>query len=164
MKYILLAITAVFIFAGCSTKIEKGSSDYLTGMYSWPDWQKNAGWGDYSAPEYYPEPEFVKKISGVIKNGNYKFLIFAGSWCHDSQVGVPEIYKLAEEANIPEKEILLYGVDRDKREPSGTAEKYKIEKVPTLVVLKNGKEIGRIIEYPVKSWDEDLYNILKYAD
>jgi uncharacterized protein (DUF1015 family) len=49
-------------------------------------------------------------------------------------------------------------VDRTK-----TVEKMEleIEKVPTFIVYRNGEEIGRIIETPIKSMEEDLYEILK---
>jgi len=33
--------------------------------------------------------------------------------------------------------------------------KFKIERIPTFIFLRNGKEIGRIIETPVKSLEED---------
>lgn len=54
----------------------------------------------------------------------------------------------------------MLGVDREKREPSATAEKWNINKVPTVVVLSQGKELGKIVEYPEANWEDDILKIL----
>ncbi|MGA2298573.1 MAG: hypothetical protein ABSG15_13590, partial [FCB group bacterium] len=57
--------------------------------------------------------------------------------------------------------IDLYGVDRQKQEPTGTATLYKLEKVPTMIIFAGESEIGRIVETPKKSWDEDIVDIIR---
>jgi hypothetical protein len=37
----------------------------------------------------------------------------------------------------------------------------KINKVPTMIIIKNGKEIGRIEEFPEDTWENDLIKILE---
>jgi hypothetical protein len=40
------------------------------------------------------------------------------------------------------------------------SEKFNIQRVPTTIVLRDGVELGRIVEYPEKSNEEDLLKIL----
>jgi len=54
----------------------------------------------------------------------------------------------------------LFGLDRSKRDADGLAEKYQIEFVPTFVVLQDDEEIGRIVETPIVSIEQDLVEIL----
>ena len=56
-------------------------------------------------------------------------------------------------------------VNRDKKNPESDIEYLNIERVPTFIFYKTGgdgskKEIGRIIETPVRSLEEDLLDIL----
>jgi len=39
-------------------------------------------------------------------------------------------------------------------------EKFNVQRVPTTIVLQNGTELGRIVEYPERSNEEDLLRIL----
>ena len=39
-----------------------------------------------------------------------------------------------------------------------------IQRVPTTIVLRTGTELGRIVEYPEKSNEEDLLKILDKAN
>lgn len=55
----------------------------------------------------------------------------------------------------------MYGVDLKIRDGGGLSEKHHVERVPTLVFLRNGEEIGRIVEYPKRSIEEDFWEIIK---
>ena len=96
----------------------------------------------------------------MTRSSEYFFLIFAGSWCEDSESQVPIIFQIIKKAEIADSQIQLFGINREKQEHTGTATKFKIEKAPTLVILHNGKEIGRISEFPDKSWEQDIINLL----
>jgi thiol-disulfide isomerase/thioredoxin len=156
IKLLLLFISVVFI-ACATTKQEK---KIITGRFTWSQWQKEAGWESYDAAGYDPGYFLTEQLLASANSNDIEFLLFSGSWCGDSESEVPKIYKLFDKANIPLNKIKLYGVDRNKREATDTAEKYEIKRVPTLVVLRNGKEAGRIIEYPQMSWEEDIFKIL----
>ncbi|WP_394175634.1 thioredoxin family protein [Thalassotalea litorea] len=83
-----------------------------------------------------------------------KIKVFMGTWCHDSQREVPRFLKLAEQ--LPEMDYQLVSLDYQKSDPDGQAEKYQVQFTPTFVVLKNGQEIGRVIERPQVSLGEDI--------
>jgi len=89
-----------------------------------------------------------------------EFLVFLGTWCGDSKREVPRFMKIADMAGIPAERIRLCGVDRAKKSPDGAAAPYAIERVPTFIVLRDGKEEGRIVERPVGTLEGDLLTIL----
>lgn len=91
-----------------------------------------------------------------------QFLVFAGTWCHDTQFILPKFYALAEAAGIRPSSITTVGVDAAKKSQHNLTEVFKIENVPTIIVLKNGKEKGRVVEYgKTGMFDKDLSEILK---
>ncbi len=134
--------------------------DMVLGACSWEGWQSSAHWEDYRADDYALDSLAVQRLRVLAANPEISFLIFAGSWCGDSRDGIPKIYKVFRAANIETTRTTLYGVDRKKREETGTAEKFQIKRVPTLIVLKAGKEHGRIVEVPSVSWEKDLEELL----
>ena len=86
--------------------------------------------------------------------------VFGGTWCDDTQGLLPKFYKVADEAKIADSQITLHLVNRDKKTKDGTSDKYKIVNVPTYIIIKDGKEIGRIVESVKTSIEADLAAIL----
>ena len=162
----LLVLSISLIMNSCAGPSYSVSKDAETGKHiivgelSWNQWKSSAGWDSYIDDEYIPTPAITEFIAGEYAKGNLEFIIVGASWCHDSEVGMPEIIEILRSAKVPFEEIIIYGVDKNKVEPSGYAKSVNIEKVPTLIIIRNGKEIGRIIEKPTKSWEKDIYNIL----
>ncbi len=95
----------------------------------------------------------LKDIQGVL---------FFGTWCEDSQEQVPRLMKVFDRLELPFSSLLLYAVDEEKKEPQKEIQNFRIERVPTLVLLKKGKELGRIVEHPQsESLEKDLLTTLK---
>jgi hypothetical protein len=61
---------------------------------------------------------------------------------------------------FPAGEMDLIIVDRDKKSGHGLQDGKNIHHVPTIIFYKSGIEIGRIIESPIESLEEDIFNIL----
>ena len=74
-------------------------------------------------------------------------IIFGGTWCSDTQHLLPNFYATTDAAGFPDKRITLIGVDRDKKTLFNLSETFNIKNVPTFIVMKQGKEIGRVVEY-----------------
>ena len=74
-------------------------------------------------------------------------IVFGGTWCEDTQNLLPQFYNLIDASKYPEKSIELIAVNKQKETISDLHKKYKIENVPTFIVMKDGKEIGRVVEY-----------------
>lgn len=97
-----------------------------------------------------------------IKNelAKHNILVFMGTWCGDSKREVPRFIKILEAANFPMDNLKLVAVDRRKehykKSPTGEEWGLRIERVPTFIFLKNGKEANRIIESPISSLEKDI--------
>jgi thiol-disulfide isomerase/thioredoxin len=92
----------------------------------------------------------------------YNIIVVMGTWCEDSHREVPRLFKILEAVDFPDNKLTMIAVNRKKEAPSGEEGIYNIQKVPTIIVKKYGKEIGRIIESPNTGYlERDLVDILK---
>ncbi len=87
--------------------------------------------------------------------------VFMGTWCEDSQSLLPLFYRILHEIKYKERKIRLIGMDRDKKTPKKLEKDLAIQYVPTFIFYRNGNEIGRIEEYVMESFEQDMLNILK---
>ena len=55
----------------------------------------------------------------------------------------------------------MIAVDKNKKAGNINIKKYNIEKIPTIILYRNGKEIGRIVERFTNRPEADLLNIVK---
>jgi hypothetical protein len=76
-----------------------------------------------------------------------QLLVFMGTWCEDSHFVIPRLFVLLDQSGFPKNKITLIGVDRDKKTLSHLTEALNILNVPTIMIMKKGKELGRVIEY-----------------
>ena len=104
--------------------------------FKWFDENMKLGKANISAVE-----EFKKNAS------NIKMIIFGGTWCEDTQNLLPQFYRLADLSGLPDSSISLIGVDRAKTTLGNLHKIFEIKNVPTFILIKDGKEVGRVIEY-----------------
>ena len=108
-----------------------------------------------------------KAVGALKKNkiNSYNLVVFIGTWCEDSHRDFPRLMKILQEVKFPDSRLTIIAVNRKKESPTGDESKYNVSKVPTIIVEKYGKEIGRIIEMPTTGYVErDLVEILKKDD
>lgn len=92
------------------------------------------------------------------------FIIFGGTWCDDTHFIIPKFFKIQEASGFPESRILLFAVDRHKHAISNIAQAMNIKATPTIIVVKDGKEMGRLVEYGKTGyWDKELAKIIDDA-
>lgn len=164
VAFFILAMLMGFLFTSwyalaqgvCPTP----APDAVLGPKTWEEWKAEAGWENYSAGGYSPPQWKLEQLAGLIRARNATFIIFGGSWCDDSKVQLPVLFRLFSLASIPVERQKLYGVDRSVKEPTHTADRLNISRVPTVVIMSNGKEIGRIAEFPRPNWEDDLIRVL----
>lgn len=159
------ALQAVALFLVLiSTLAFAGALGAQTGMVlgprTWDQWKAQAGWDNYEAGNYSPPEDKVATFKRLVGERDATFMVFGGSWCPDSKTQLPIIFRFFKLASIPVSRVELYGVDHSLREPTHTAERLNISRIPTLVVFSGGKEIGRIAEFPRPTWEDDLIQIL----
>ena len=109
--------------------------------------------------EYQFNSEAVNKLFDISKD-NITINIVMGTWCPDSRREVPRFMKIIDAWQFPADKITFIGVDNGKLSPIGEYDKLDIQRVPTFIFYKNNIELGRIIENPVTSLEQDMVNIL----
>lgn len=96
------------------------------------------------------------------KLNSYNITVFLGTWCGDSKRNFPRLMKILDATKFPKNKLKIITVNRKKQSPNGEEVKYNITHVPTIIIEKYGKEIGRIIEEPETGYiEKDLLNIIK---
>ena len=104
------------------------------------------------------ERDFIELIR--IAGEGVETKVFLGTWCSDSRREVPRFLKVMDLAGASPAAFTLIGLDRKMKSPGGSEAPFHIERVPTFVFLKQGKEIGRIVETPHTSIEGDMVTIL----
>ncbi len=116
-------------------------------------------WYANSQTIYNPSPEVVNAL--VSAKGKFQFVVFGGTWCEDTQFILPKFFKLQEQAGFPDAAISVFAVDRNKKTVGGITDAFKVLNVPTIIVMKDGKELGRVVEYgKTGQWDKELSELL----
>lgn len=167
MKSTLLASFLILnTILGFSQEIKiRNQQPFLIGKITVEDLSSNS-YKDWFLPNlenYNPKTEKLETIKEAI--ANYKILVFMGTWCGDSKREVPRFIKILQKINFPFKNLKIVAVDKRKEEykksPQGEEWGLHIKRVPTFIFYKNGREINRIVESPVRSLEEDIIAIIK---
>jgi thiol-disulfide isomerase/thioredoxin len=100
-------------------------------------------------------------VGTLQRNNSVKYIVFGGTWCGDTQYILPKFFMLQEKAGIADDRITLFVVDRSKQTLGNITSAMNITNVPTIIVMKNGKEVGRVVEYgKTGKWDKELADIV----
>ncbi len=139
--------------------------DYLLlGKCKIEDFKKEpfSKWFNKNYKNYSPDTTFINKLKNNIND--LEIIIFLGSWCGDSKREFPRFIKILDIINFNYNNLQIYALDRRKGKemttPTGIEKNYNIIRVPTFIFIKNNNEIGRIIETPVLSLEEDMFQIV----
>jgi thiol-disulfide isomerase/thioredoxin len=99
---------------------------------------------------------------------NYVVVAFSAEWCKDCAANIPI---LALTSEITGLEVRIFGgLKRDPLNPTRKwsippsppeVEKFHVDKIPLILVFnKEGKEIGRIVENPKATLEEEILQII----
>ncbi|MFC2114759.1 thioredoxin family protein, partial [Bacteroidota bacterium] len=120
---------------------------------------------EWYTPEYrtYMNSSDRKKLDSLklLLADDIHIKVIMGTWCHDSQVQVPRFFRMLDYLKFEQDNILIICVDTEKEAVSFSIEELNIVLVPTFIIYKEEQEIGRIIESPIISLEQDLLDILK---
>ena len=109
----------------------------------------------------YPRPDSSAVAAFRENKDKIYFIIFGGTWCEDTHFILPKFFKLQEVSGFPESHITVFAVDRHKHSVGNIAQAMNITATPTIIVMKDGKEIGRLKEYGKTGyWDKELAAII----
>lgn len=91
--------------------------------------------------------------------------VFLGTWCGDSRREVSRLFvalAVAESIGPLPFSIRFIGVDRAKVAP-GLSEEADLRYVPTVIVRRDGAEVGRVVEHATRGIEQDLLDLLTGA-
>lgn len=117
-----------------------------------------ASWYNFEYTNYKLNTKLLNNNKDVFEGKVVKIVV--GTWCSDSRREVPRFVKILDFLEFPSDKTLFLNVDRNKRGLYEEVEDLDIEFVPTFIIYENGEEIGRIIESPLNSLEEDLIDIV----
>jgi hypothetical protein len=135
------------------------TDEILEGRISQKDLSARYSWFDDTRQKYLPDDSVVNALMPYSRQ--LDFVVVMGTWCSDSHKHVPAFYALMDALQIGDKHIELIGVDRQKRGGTVDVTPMRIESIPTFIVFYKGKEIGRIVEAPQVSLEQDLLQMLQ---
>jgi hypothetical protein len=120
-------------------------------------------WYTSGYDDYKYNSDAVDKLKEIGKS-DLSVNIIMGTWCSDSRREVPRLMRVLNTGNFPQDKIQLIGVDKEKNSPVANFDSFNIQKVPTIIFYKNNIELGRIIETPTTSLEQDIVNILTKSE
>jgi thiol-disulfide isomerase/thioredoxin len=163
MKNLVWAIIFFISFISCKTQnaVSKTSAPFhayqinydakhrkvLRGLITRADIENDTAFSWFKQNYNLGRPDASAVAAFKQHGGNFHVLIFGGTWCPDTQNLLPQFYRLADAAGFADSSITLIGVDNDKTTLDNLNTTFHLVNVPTFIVLKDGKEVGRVVEY-----------------
>jgi hypothetical protein len=147
----IIAFTVVLCFAFVLAGAQKIEEEKI--LQTTAEWQEN-----YDTYRY--NPTYMETLKTKIGD-NLKIDIYLGLWCSDSRNNVPGFMKILDALDQNNLTVNYYTVERKaNKEVKYFVEDLKVERVPTFIFYRDGKEIGRIVENPNKTLIEDFLDIV----
>jgi thiol-disulfide isomerase/thioredoxin len=167
----IAALAAILLTAGAAhsqqyfelSKNHDGGKIFK-GLITREDVEKDTSfkWYAQNTKGFTPEKKAVAALKQ--QKDSIQFITFMGTWCEDSHFIIPRFFLLLDAADYPSSKVTLIGVDRSKKTLDNLSESLNIINVPTIIVMKNGKEVGRVVEYGKSGlFDKELGTIISSA-
>ena len=106
-------------------------------------------------------PDVVETFASL--GEEYVFLVWGDDGCGDCQERLPAFGAAVEAASIPDDRVVQYEVERlpEGRKRGPKVEEYGVERIPTVVVERDGEEVARFVEEEEKPIPEFLAERLR---
>lgn len=105
------------------------------------------------------DPQSTAGLAGVQSGARLR--VYLGSWCSDSRREISHLWRIVDEnMDMLPFGIEYYGVDRETLRSDEKVEGFDLEFVPTIIVERDDKEVGRIVESSPNGIDRDLLGLL----
>lgn len=108
-------------------------------------WQTMPVWKAI-ADSYEPDTATIERLRAI--QAPMTLQVVLATWCGDSKRHVPRLLKALALANNPNVTVELMGIGPDFESPMEFVQGANITNVPTVIVKRNGSEIGRYVETP----------------
>jgi thiol-disulfide isomerase/thioredoxin len=146
------------------TTVEENGTKIMKGLLSKEIliYEPSFTWYADNEKNYTPNAAAVEALK---KNGaKIHIIAFGGTWCGDTKSILPKFYQLSTAAGFNQAHLTVWGVDRNKKTYGALAEALGITNVPTFIIMQNGKELGRVVEYgKTGQWDKEIGEMVNMA-
>src|SRR5215207_1656215 len=165
MKKIFIIVAVVLFCATAEAQpaevTMEGTTKIVKGFMSKKDLATDSAFSWFATHQhgYVPEPNALQAFRA--SRDSINIIAFGGTWCGDTKNILPKFYALTDAAGLSPDRITLLGVDRNKKTIQHLTEAFNVTRVPTFIIMKNGKELGRVVEYgKYGMFDKELGEIL----
>ena len=149
----------------CNSSINKKKSEPeeytdIIGVFERKELSNNphAEWFNQNYSDYNLDKKTLDKLKPLFED--IEITVFMGTWCSDSRKEIPVFFKLIDKLRINENSIELIGMTLEKTTPDSLELNQNLINVPTFIFKKDGKEINRIVEFPLETIEKDILEIL----
>lgn len=149
----------------CNNSINKKNSEPeeytdIIGIFERKELSNNphAEWFNQNYSDYNLDKKTLDKLKPLFED--IEITVFMGTWCSDSRKEIPVFFKLIDKLRINENSIELIGMTLEKTTPDSLELNQNLINVPTFIFKKDGKEINRIVEFPLETIEKDIFEIL----
>jgi thiol-disulfide isomerase/thioredoxin len=175
MKYLSAVLVPMLVFVACKTPANTGQDQaeqaepleqtvrtprkpaHAVGETS-RDWivEHHPTWAADRATA--PDDAAARSLAQVDPGAEIE--VYLGTWCPDSRREVPRFWRALDIAGDVPFEVRYVGLDRDFQAGDVDLESRDVIAVPTFVVLRDGKEVGRVVETAVDGIEADIGALL----
>jgi len=116
------------------------------------DWQQKY-------EQYQAAPDMLEAVKSKLGAG-VRIDVYLGLWCPDSLNNVPQFIRIIDRLGAGVIVRYFSLPKKAGKEVKYFIEELKVERVPTFILYRGDKEIGRIVENPKAGMIEDFMDIL----
>jgi len=116
-------------------------------------------WLKKGADAYTPDKDALLYLRRNLQG--YDLVVLMGTWCSDTQDLLPKLQKTLQMTAYPLTQLKMYGVDREKQAKYVEHQLYNLDRVPTIILVKNHTEVGRIVESAPGSIEKALAAMIR---
>jgi thiol-disulfide isomerase/thioredoxin len=105
-----------------------------------------------------PDAEAVRGLRDVAPGA--EVVVILGTWCPDSRREVPRLWRAIDAAGEVSFAVSYLGVDESKSAPGFDEAAVDLRYTPTVLVKRDGREVGRIVEKTREPIERELWQLL----
>lgn len=160
MHYMKIIVLLIFLLLIGVTAVvaQKNSKKEVVGKTEDRDFYE-LPWFSKEYAIYSSDTASVRELKD--RQENYTFILFAGAWCGDTRNLLPKFYKTIDVAGISHGKITTYFLNTRKKSPERLERQYNVTAIPVFIILKDNKEVGRIVETINEPIEKELVQIMR---
>lgn len=110
--------------------------------------------------DYTPHSEAIKSLKKAGINST-RISVFIGTWDTDSQREFSRLIKVLDVMKYPKAKLEIIALNRKKESPAGEEAANNIHQLPTIIIRKYDKVLGRLVGNPKTGLlEQDLVQVL----